>query len=59
MSISNKHFRIHPAIGFARVGNSPDYYLAPETAAAMPLEGRKYTGGIPLNAQTGEPTRSS
>ncbi|MCA1778155.1 MAG: LodA/GoxA family CTQ-dependent oxidase [Xanthomonadaceae bacterium] len=59
MSISNKHFRIHPAIGFARVGNSPEYYLAPETAAAMPLEGRKYTGGIPLNAKTGEPIRSS
>lgn len=25
--------RIHPTINFARVGNSEDYYLAPETAA--------------------------
>lgn len=59
MSDNNYIFRIHPAIGFSRVGNSDDFYLAPETAAAMPLEGQKYTGGIPINADTGEPIRSS
>lgn len=51
-------FRIHPAIGFARVGNSPDYFLSPETAAGMPIN-QKYTGGIPLNAATDEPIMSS
>jgi hypothetical protein len=59
MTTEDFDFRVHPAIGFARVGNSPDYYLAPETAAAMPLEGKKYTGGIPISAKTGEPIRSS
>jgi hypothetical protein len=32
-------FKIHPAIGIARVGDSPDaFYLAPEQAGAMPNE---------------------
>jgi hypothetical protein len=32
-------FKIHPAIGVARVGDSPDeFYLAPEQAGAMPKE---------------------
>ena len=30
--------RIHPAIGFARVGTSDEYYLAPETSAGLDLE---------------------
>lgn len=59
MSTSEYSFRIHPAIGFSRVGNSPDYFLAPETAAAMPLKDKPYTGGIPINASTGEPIKSS
>ena len=50
--MSNHNFRVHPAIGFARVGNSDDYYLAPDTAAGMPIEGEEYTGGIPINAKT-------
>ena len=29
-------YRIHPAIGVARVGDSPEYYLAPETAGGLP-----------------------
>ncbi len=29
--------RVHPSIGFARVGNSDEYNLAPETMAALPL----------------------
>lgn len=32
-------YRIHPAIGIARLGNSPDeFYLSPETPAALPIE---------------------
>jgi len=32
-------YRIHPAIGVARLGNSPDaFYLAPESAATLPTE---------------------
>src|SRR5919108_277140 len=28
-------YRIHPAIGVARVGDSDDYYIAPETAGGL------------------------
>ncbi|MBM7119327.1 LodA/GoxA family CTQ-dependent oxidase [Archangium primigenium] len=35
---SSPVFKIHPAIGVARVGNSQDYYLAPEAAGGLPLE---------------------
>ena len=32
-------FKIHPAIGFARVGNSPDaWYLEPTTVGGLPTE---------------------
>lgn len=31
-------YKIHPAIGIARVGNSDDYYLAPVTAGGLPQE---------------------
>ncbi len=49
-------FRIHPSIGFARVGNSDEYNLAPETIAALPLpDGDQETtrnpgtvGGLPV-----------
>lgn len=37
-------YKIHPAIGAARIGNSTEYYLAPETA-----------GGLPLDPNTGKP----
>jgi hypothetical protein len=30
-------YKIHPSIGFARVGNSEEYYLAPETAGGLPI----------------------
>lgn len=26
-----RHFRIHPAIGAARMGNSPEHFIGPET----------------------------
>ncbi len=41
-------FRIHPAIGFARVGNSDDYYIESDTQAGMPLDTGAQTGGLPL-----------
>ena len=44
--------RVHPAIGFARVGNSDAYYLAPETPAAYPTENSATTGGLPIQAGT-------
>jgi hypothetical protein len=37
-------YKIHPAIGAARVGNSAEYYLAPEKP-----------GGQPLDCNTGKP----
>ncbi len=30
-------YKIHPAIGVARVGNSQEWYLAPESAGGLPL----------------------
>ncbi|WP_299765775.1 LodA/GoxA family CTQ-dependent oxidase [uncultured Dokdonia sp.] len=44
--------RIHPAIGFARVGNSKEYYLGPETMAASPIEGSVIRGGLPIQPGT-------
>jgi L-lysine epsilon oxidase-like protein len=40
-------YKIHPAIGAARVGNSAEYYLAPEKP-----------GGLPLDPKTGQPIYS-
>ncbi|WP_198553560.1 MULTISPECIES: LodA/GoxA family CTQ-dependent oxidase [unclassified Shewanella] len=48
-------FKIHPAIGIARVGNSEEYYLAPESIAAMPQPGKPgdmTTGGLPIRPGT-------
>lgn len=56
--MSDFKFRIHPAINFARVGNSEEYYLAPETIAGMPLPpghpdaAKGLTGGLPIRAGT-------
>lgn len=39
MNDSKCSYRIHPAIGFARVGNSPDsWYLEPTAIGALPTE---------------------
>ena len=54
--------RIHPAIGLARVGNSPEYYLAPESIAALPRRddpGGATTGGLPIDPKTDEIIESS
>jgi len=51
--MNNTTFRIHPAINFARVGSSEDYYIAPETAAGELLD--KNTGvfgGLPIKKGT-------
>jgi hypothetical protein len=46
-------FRVHPAIGIARVGNSEDYYIGPETIAGMPVAGAGETvGGLPIQPGT-------
>jgi hypothetical protein len=42
-------FKIHPAIGIARVGDSPDeFYLAPEQAGALPNELKQDGGEQPI-----------
>lgn len=50
-------FKIHPAIGCARIGNSEEFYLAPEQTGALPIEcdaqGREITD------QNGTPVRAS
>lgn len=57
--MSNKtNLRIHPAIGMARVGNSIEYYLGPETMAAYPGEG-ELTGGLPIKPDTESTTITS
>ena len=52
-------YRIHPAIGIARVGNSEEYYIGPETAAGLPLPtaddlpiNPAARGGLPINPAT-------
>lgn len=44
--------RIHPAIGISRVGNSPEFIVAPETSAGMPVAGSDISGGIPIKPGT-------
>lgn len=46
--MADQILRIHPAIGMARVGNSRDYYLAPESMAGEPQSGTDLTGGLPI-----------
>lgn len=53
--MSDSIFRVHPAIGIARVGNSEQYYLAPESIAAMPQPGKPNDptmGGLPIKPGT-------
>jgi hypothetical protein len=45
--------RVHPAIGIARVGNSDEYYLAPETVAGVPVDAAgSLSGGLPIREGT-------
>lgn len=45
------NFRIHPAIGFARVGSSDEYYIEPQTMAGEHTEG-VLSGGLPIKKGT-------
>jgi hypothetical protein len=39
MSRTECTYRIHPSIGFARVGNSPDgWYLEPTSVGSLPSQ---------------------
>ncbi len=51
--------RIHPAIGIARVGNSEEYYIGPETMAGMDISGQVLTGGLPIRPGTDGDTITS
>lgn len=54
MSDSEQVLRVHPAIAIARVGNSEEYYIGPETLAGLPVEGALETlGGLPIRPGTG------
>jgi hypothetical protein len=46
------NYRIHPAVGIARVGNSAEYFIAPETIAGSPQQGTTITGGLPIRSGT-------
>ncbi len=55
--MSGPVYRIHPSIGIARVGNSPEYYLGPETMAGFPKNypdepPSEAMGGLPIKAGT-------
>ncbi|HSU81502.1 MAG TPA: LodA/GoxA family CTQ-dependent oxidase [Thermoanaerobaculia bacterium] len=61
MSDSAHVFRIHPAIGIARVGNSQEYVIGPETMAGLPVPGAgeaagetagETLGGLPIRPGT-------
>ncbi len=50
--MSNPVIRIHPAIGLSRVGNSSEYYLAPDSSAGLNQPGSTVTGGLPIKPGT-------
>jgi len=58
--MSKLNFRIHPAIGIARVGNSKEYYLSPETVAGLKENSSDaHTGGLPIKKDTENTTITS
>ncbi|HEY2876523.1 MAG TPA: LodA/GoxA family CTQ-dependent oxidase [Reyranella sp.] len=59
MAVSDHVYRVHPAIGFARVGNSESYFLAPETMAGMVTPGSTTAGGLPIRPGTDSETITS
>ena len=54
MAANKFNYRIHPAIGIARVGNSKDFYIGPETqAGAVDSTGQPIrTAGLPIRKGT-------
>jgi len=60
MSDSDYVYRVHPAIGFARVGNSQAYFLGSETLPGLPVaDGSAQTGGLPIRPGTESETITS
>lgn len=60
MAGSDHVFRVHPAIGVARFGNSEAYYLAPETMGGLAVPGEPTkTGGLPIRPGTESDTITS
>jgi hypothetical protein len=59
MSTTAHVYRVHPAFGIARVGNSQEFYLGPETMAGLPVPGSETTGGLPIRAGTEKETITS
>ena len=59
MAASDHVYRVHPAIGFARVGNSESYFLAPETEAGALTPGSTTAGGLPIRPGTESETITS
>jgi hypothetical protein len=58
--LANHTYRLHPAINIARVGNSEEFYLAPETMAGQPVEaGAAAWGGLPIKPGTESETITS
>ncbi|MFZ6770931.1 LodA/GoxA family CTQ-dependent oxidase [Undibacterium sp. Di26W] len=50
--MAHTNLRIHPVIGIARVGNSEEYYLGPESMAGMDIPGQAMKGGLPIKPGT-------
>ncbi|NEO54437.1 MAG: hypothetical protein F6K54_15910 [Okeania sp. SIO3B5] len=60
MSESDFVYRVHPAIGMARVGNSEEYYIAPESMAGRPDPNNpEIMGGLPIEPGTESKTITS
>lgn len=60
MNDSQSILRIHPAIGIARVGNSEDYCISPESLAGLEGEaGTATVGGLPIRPGTESETITS
>lgn len=54
---STTTFKIHPAIGIARLGNSDEFYLAPEQPGALPIQCD--SDGTEQQQKDGQPLRIS
>lgn len=57
MSQTTTLFKIHPGIGIARLGNSDEFYLAPEQPGALPIECD--ADGVEQQDNKGQPIRVS
>ena len=60
MSTPDPILRIHPAIGFARLGNSPEYLISAETMAGIPVDkDSTLVGGLPIRPGSDSDTATS